>query len=82
MGGQVRLESADYPRHSGDYDELPAPWLMLGSGGLRGLAHVGVWRTLVEAGMRPAGIIGTSIGPLVGALEGGDDLARDAGARA
>lgn len=44
------------------------PWLVLGGGGLKGLAHVGVWRALEEAGVRPAGIVGTSIGALVGAL--------------
>lgn len=44
------------------------PWLVLGGGGLRGLAHVGVWRALHELDFRPAGVIGTSIGSLVGAL--------------
>jgi len=68
----VQLEGADYPRHSaasaGLRDLGDAPWLVLGGGGLKGLAHVGVWRALTEAGVRPAGIIGTSIGALVGAL--------------
>ena len=44
------------------------PWLVLGGGGLKGLAHVGAWRALIEAGVRPQGIVGTSIGALVGAL--------------
>lgn len=44
------------------------PWLVLGGGGLKGLAHVGAWRALDEAGLKPAGIVGTSIGALVGAL--------------
>jgi len=43
------------------------PWLVLGGGGLKGLAHLGVWRALEEAGFRPEGILGTSIGSLVGA---------------
>lgn len=43
-------------------------WLVLGGGGLKGLAHVGAWRALSEAGLRPDGIVGTSIGALVGAL--------------
>lgn len=43
-------------------------WLVLGGGGLKGLAHVGVWRALHEAGVRVAGIVGTSIGALVGAM--------------
>jgi NTE family protein len=41
---------------------------VLGGGGLKGLAHVGAWRALSEAGLRPDGIVGTSIGALVGAL--------------
>ena len=44
------------------------PWLVLGGGGLKGMAHVGAWRALEEAGIRPQGIVGTSIGGLVGAL--------------
>jgi NTE family protein len=43
-------------------------WLVLGGGALKGLAHIGVWRALGEAGMRVAGIVGTSIGALVGAM--------------
>jgi len=44
------------------------PWLVLGGGALKGLAHIGAWKALREAGMKPAGIVGTSIGALVGAL--------------
>lgn len=48
------------------------PWLVLGGGGLKGLGHAGVWRGLEEAGFHPSGIVGTSIGGLVGAaLAGG-----------
>jgi NTE family protein len=43
-------------------------WLVLGGGGLKGLAHIGAWRALTEAGVSVAGIVGTSIGALVGAL--------------
>jgi NTE family protein len=43
-------------------------WLVLGGGGLKGLAHIGAWQALEEAGVRPVGIVGTSIGALVGAL--------------
>jgi len=45
----------------------PRPWLVLGGGGLKGLGHVGAWHALEEAAFRPAGILGTSIGGLVGA---------------
>ncbi|NJD19000.1 MAG: patatin-like phospholipase family protein [Gemmatimonadetes bacterium] len=43
-------------------------WLVLGGGALKGLAHIGVWRALGEAGLEVAGIVGTSIGALVGAM--------------
>lgn len=43
-------------------------WLVLGGGGLKGLAHIGAWRALTEARISVAGIVGTSIGALVGAL--------------
>jgi NTE family protein len=45
-------------------------WLVLGGGGLKGLSHVGAWDALVELGVRIDGIVGTSIGALVGALAG------------
>jgi NTE family protein len=47
----------------------PAPRvaLALSSGGLRGIAHVGVLRELEAAGLRPDLVVGTSIGALVGA---------------
>lgn len=40
--------------------------LVLSSGGIRGLAHVGAWKALAEAGVGIDHIIGTSIGALVG----------------
>lgn len=46
-------------------------WLVLGGGGLKGLAHVGAWRALTEAGVEVQGIVGTSIGALVGACVAG-----------
>lgn len=42
--------------------------LVLGSGGPRGLAHIGVLQVLEEVGYRPDLIVGTSMGALVGAL--------------
>jgi NTE family protein len=46
-------------------------WLVLGGGGLRGLAHVGAWQAFSEAGLRVSGIVGTSIGALIGACIAG-----------
>lgn len=41
--------------------------LVLGGGGVKGVAHAGAWRALDEAGVRVAEIVATSIGALVGA---------------
>jgi len=48
----------------------PKTWrfsLVLGGGGMRGLAHVGAMRALIERGWIPSEIIGTSIGSLIAA---------------
>lgn len=42
--------------------------LVLGSGGPRGFAHVGVLKVLEAAGIEPALIVGSSAGAIVGAL--------------
>lgn len=42
--------------------------LVLGGGGMKGLAHVGAWRALLESGVRVTEIVGTSIGALIGTL--------------
>jgi NTE family protein len=39
--------------------------LVLGGGGLKGFAHIGVLRAIVERGIEPAVIAGTSIGSLI-----------------
>jgi len=46
----------------------------LGGGGARGWAHIGVLRKLVEAGLEPAVIAGTSIGAIVGGAFAADRL--------
>lgn len=45
----------------------PRTVLVLGGGGMKGTAHVGVWKAVEEAGIRPDAIIGCSIGSLIGA---------------
>ncbi|MFL5574502.1 MAG: patatin-like phospholipase family protein [Gemmatimonadaceae bacterium] len=56
--------------------------LVLGGGGLKGFAHIGVLRALEERGIRPAALAGTSIGALIAAaFTGGmslDEMARRA----
>lgn len=53
--------------HLAGTDLGPRPWLVLGGGGLKGLAHLGVWKVLQEEGFEPEGIVGCSIGALVAA---------------
>jgi len=40
---------------------------VLGGGGAKSLAHAGAWKALLEAGLRPCHIIGTSMGAVIGA---------------
>jgi NTE family protein len=42
--------------------------LVLGGGGARGFAHIGVLRALAERGLEPSAIAGCSMGGIVGAL--------------
>jgi len=46
----------------------PRVALVLGSGGPRGFAHIGVLRALEDAGVHPDLIVGSSVGAMVGAL--------------
>ena len=41
--------------------------LILGGGGMKGVAHVGVLQALIERGLAPSHIIGSSVGSLIGA---------------
>jgi NTE family protein len=76
-------ENAHSARHFGGFGEgSPAPWLVFGGGGLKGLAHIGVLQALEEAGVSPAGIVGTSIGALVGACAASGMSIADMRARA
>ncbi len=46
----------------------PKVFLVLSGGGARGLAHIGVIKVLEEEGVPIDGIVGTSVGALIGAL--------------
>ena len=50
--------------------------LVLGSGGPRGFAHIGVLKVLDEIGVHPDLIVGSSVGSMVGALYAGGYDAR------
>src|ERR1700738_3706125 len=43
--------------------------LVLGGGGLKGFAHIGVFRALKELGIEPTVVAGTSIGALIAAAD-------------
>jgi NTE family protein len=46
--------------------ERPLVGFALGGGAARGWAHIGILKTLLQAGIRPDVIVGTSIGAVVG----------------
>jgi NTE family protein len=45
--------------------------LVMGGGGMKGVAHIGAWKALEEAGVRPDAILGTSIGAVIGTCVAG-----------
>ncbi|MDO5693569.1 MAG: patatin-like phospholipase family protein [Pseudomonadota bacterium] len=54
----------------------PLIGLALGSGSARGWAHIGVLRTLAEAGLKPDIVAGASVGAIVGAAYAAGELDR------
>lgn len=73
LGGCAAFDynEADAPRALPSPPRLdPAPRiaLVLGSGGPRGYAHIGVLRVLEEAGIVPDLVVGSSVGALIGAF--------------
>ncbi len=69
----VGCESADVPaerlpRFVPSAGTAPRVALVLGSGGPRGFAHIGVLKVLEQNGVRPDLIVGSSVGSMVGAL--------------
>ena len=59
------------PRFEALSGPAPRVALVLGSGGPRGFAHIGVLKVLEEAGIRPDLVVGASVGAMVGALYAG-----------
>ena len=65
------------PRFVASAGPAPRVALVLGSGGPRGFAHIGVLKALDDAGIRPDIVIGSSVGSMVGALYAGGMSARE-----
>jgi len=59
------VRGAPRPATAGQHQPIVA--LVLGGGGLRGYAHLGVLRALEDAGIQPDLLVGTSAGAVVGA---------------
>jgi len=67
-GPRVRYPGADLSgKRSNDVNKDTRFTLVLGGGGMKGLAHIGVLQALAERGLVPTRVIGTSVGALVGA---------------
>ncbi len=73
--GHVAKENE--PRFAPPAGPAPRVALVLGSGGPRGFAHIGVLKALDDAGIRPDIVIGSSVGSMVGALYAAGMSARE-----
>src|SRR5256884_3328772 len=61
------LGGSPYGQGGGPVDHQTQFALVLGGGGMKGVAHVGVLQALTERGLVPAQVVGSSVGALVGA---------------
>jgi NTE family protein len=75
LGGDVPKERL--PRFVESHGPAPRVALVLGSGGPRGFAHIGVLKALEDSGVKPDLILGSSVGSMVGALYAGGLNARE-----
>ncbi|HOV29284.1 MAG TPA: patatin-like phospholipase family protein, partial [Synergistales bacterium] len=64
----VSLPLAPAAASSGAIPETGAVVLALSGGGMKGLAHIGVLDVLRKSGIPVAGIVGTSMGSIIGGL--------------
>jgi NTE family protein len=67
-GGVPSISPDRLPRFVQPVGAAPRVALVLGSGGPRGFAHIGVLKALEDAGIKPDLIVGSSVGAMVGAL--------------
>ncbi len=70
------------PRRAPKQAPGPRVSLVLGGGGLKGFAHIGVLRALAKRGITPSVFAGTSIGALIAAAAAGGMLVDDMEERA
>ncbi|PYO64186.1 MAG: hypothetical protein DMD70_02255 [Gemmatimonadetes bacterium] len=69
-GGMTgRRNGAQVESWIGDTTRAPVSRVVavFGGGGAKSLAHAGAWKALLEAGLRPSHIVGTSMGGVIGA---------------
>ena len=72
MGVSTTLLGTEPPGQADRAVKRDTPFtLVLGGGGMKGLAHIGVLQALLERGHRPTRIIGSSVGALVAAAWAG-----------
>lgn len=64
---QVHIDRNDFKKLK-QQKKRPIVALVLGSGGARGYAHIGVIQVLEQQGIRPDFIVGTSAGSIVGSI--------------
>jgi NTE family protein len=66
---KARHDPLSHTSHNGG--RRPRIVLVLGGGGMRGMAHIGVLRAMRKLGLTADAIVGTSIGSLIGAATAG-----------
>lgn len=66
--GSVFAQETDDIKHKLSASNEPKLGLVLGGGGARGAAHVGVLKILEQNGIHPDYIVGTNVGAIVGGL--------------
>jgi len=69
--GAARPTGSGTSHDRGLRPKRPRTVLVLGGGGMRGMAHIGVLKAMAQLGIEYDAIVGTSIGSLIGAMAAG-----------